>query len=298
MLRYPGSKRQLVPFIQDLVKANLPRPSLFVEPFAGGATASLRLAGSGTVQRVLIADLDPLVAALWKTAAFDTEWLVKAVWEEPVTVERWEEWRACTSTKRRDQAMKCLFLNRTTFSGILHGWAGPIGGKEQTSDYTIDCRFPKATIERRIRAVGALAATGRLVTVLTADFEDTMRYVREAYSWLESDEVVFYCDPPYVEKAPLLYEWSFDDGAHDRLANALYATKYRWILSYDDSPRVRARYAASRPGVNGHSVPKVDRLLVPHRYTAAGGPVRAKRDELVLTNLPTLPPPSTYRRII
>jgi hypothetical protein len=43
----------------------------------------------------------------------------------------------------RDIAVKCLFLNRTTFSGILHGRAGPMGGRKQQSDYKIDCRFNK-----------------------------------------------------------------------------------------------------------------------------------------------------------
>jgi hypothetical protein len=66
-------------------------------------------------------------------AAADTDWLIDRMWSEPVTLERWDHWRAWRPARPtdRDIAMKCLFLNRTTFSGILHGRAGPIGGRRQ-----------------------------------------------------------------------------------------------------------------------------------------------------------------------
>lgn len=49
-------------------------------------------------------------------------------------------------------AFACLFLNRTSFNGTLHWRAGPIGGKEQTSKYAIDCRFPRERLVQRLRA--------------------------------------------------------------------------------------------------------------------------------------------------
>lgn len=301
-LRYPGSKRQLVPIIESLVKANVPPPKLFVEPFVGGGTASLRLVGTGAVERVLLADLDPLVASFWKTAAFDTEWLLKAMWAEDVTVERWLHWREARvppgkRERRRHLALKCLFLNRTTFSGILHARAGPIGGKGQTSAYKIDCRFNKATMERRIVAVGDLAAAGRIVDVWCLDYETTLQRLQTRFAHLDTSSVVLYLDPPYVDKAIKLYGSSFDDDEHTRLTNTLTTCKYRWLLSYDDSPGIRVRYEVL-PATGQRPAPvRPARLLVEHFYSAAGGAARARRDELVVTNFPSVPDDPRYRSI-
>ena len=85
------------------------------------------------------------------------------MWDEPVTPERWDYWRSRRSTDLadREMAVKCLFLNRTTFSGILHGRAGPIGGRRQVSRYDIGCRFNKAALECRLRFIGDFYASNR-----------------------------------------------------------------------------------------------------------------------------------------
>jgi DNA adenine methylase len=286
-LRYPGAKRQLVPVIESLIGANIPPPRLLVEPFCGGATATLRLLGAGVAEHGVLADVDPLVAAFWKTAAFDTQWLIDAMHEEPITVARWDWWRAARPSGRRERALKCLFLNRTTFSGILHGRAGPIGGRAQTSDYKIDCRFGLDGLTRRINAVGDLAATGRLLDVWQADWRTTLADVPARFGMLEASEVVVYLDPPYLEKAMWLYAWSFDSSKHSELAAALRSdAPYRWLLSYDDNQTIRDLYIG-RPGQAA--------LHVSHRYTAAGLEARTVRDELLVTNLPVIPTSDRYR---
>ncbi len=286
-LRYPGAKRQLTRVIESIIRANVPPPRLLVEPFCGGATTSLRLVGGGAVEHVVLADADPLVASFWHVAAFETTWLVNRMREERVTVARWDWWRAFNPTTRKDKALKCLFLNRTTFSGILHGRAGPIGGRSQTSAYKIDCRFGKDGLERRIRAIGHLADTGRILDVWHGDWQQTLRRVRRDFDGLDPSEIVMYLDPPYVDKAPYLYEWSFEDQAHQALADALRACKdFRWLLSYDDNPVARRLY----PTGSGRTS-----LLVPHRYTAAGSNKRTTRDELLVTNYPEIPDSDQYK---
>lgn len=286
-LRYPGAKRQLVPVIEGLIAANIPPPRLLVEPFCGGATTTLRLLGAGVAEHGILADVDPLVAAFWKTAAFDASWLISSMHELTITVDEWDRWRAASPRSRRDRALKCLFLNRTTFSGILHGRAGPIGGRAQASKYTIDCRFGLEGLTRRINGVAELASTGRLLDVWQADWRTTLQRVSERFGFLEDHEVVVYLDPPYVDKALWLYEWSFDSGEHGALASALLAdTYYRWLLSYDDHGAVRDLYG----GQQGQTT-----LHVSHRYTAAGSEKRTVKDELLVTNLPTIPPSDDYR---
>ena len=280
-LRYPGAKRQLFHVLKAIINSNVPPPRLFVEPFCGGASVGLRFAGIGVVEHLVLADADPLVAAFWYTAAFDTNWLVEAMIEEEVTVARWDWWRLAQPSGRRDRALKCLFLNRTTFSGILHGRAGPIGGRAQASPYKIGCRYGVEGLERRIRAVGDLAATGRLLDVWNCDWRQSLRRA-SCFGGLTCDEVAVYLDPPYTQKAPELYEWSFDSRQHQELAAALNGTwGFRWVLSYDDTSAVRPLYA---------DCPGMTVCTVDYQYTAAGAGARTSRQELLVTSYPDIPP--------
>jgi DNA adenine methylase len=326
-LRYPGAKSGLVGVIGRLVAnatEKLGKTELFVEPFGGGASTALRLAAAGIVQRVLLADADPLVARFWQVAAADTEWLIDRMMDEPVTLERWDHWRNWqpSDSRDRDTAVKCLFLNRTTFSGILHGRAGPIGGRKQKSQYKIDCRFNKEGLAARLRFVGDLYASNRLVDVWCKDWKDTLGDVAEWYPQLIPNQVIAYLDPPYWSKSPKLYRRSFDpaggysevntvrpvsplethdwlDGlAHYKLAGYLrHEAQVRWILSYDDHPDLtqdEGLYAARRMSPSGDAAdPRgshswhITKRLVDLRYSASATKEhRGKRQELLITTLP------------
>jgi DNA adenine methylase len=128
-------------------------PDLFVEPFAGGASVSLAQLSFNLVERIALVDRSPLIASFWQTVFFDTDWLVDQVWKTEITLEKWERLRRQTPLSVRQRAFKCLYLNRTSFSGVLAPSAGPIGGKTQKSKYKIDCRFTKETLIKRIRRV-------------------------------------------------------------------------------------------------------------------------------------------------
>jgi DNA adenine methylase len=326
-LRYPGAKSGLVGVISDLIASATERlgtPQLFVEPFVGGASTALRLAAAGIVQRVLLADADPLVARFWQVAAADTDWLIDRMMDEPVTLERWDYWRNWQPSDPydRDTAVKCLFLNRTTFSGILHGRAGPIGGRKQTSQYKIDCRFNKEALAARLRFVGDLYASNRLADVWCKDWKDTLADVAEWYPRLIPNQVIAYLDPPYWSKSPKLYRKSFDpaggytelspnrptspleahewldDLAHYKLAEYLrHEAQVRWILSYDDHPDLtqdERLYAARRMSPSGDIADSdggrrwnISRRLVDLRYSASATKEhRGKRQELLITTLP------------
>ncbi|MFD8120026.1 DNA adenine methylase [Streptomyces fungicidicus] len=346
-LRYPGAKTGLSSLISQLIEAakkssQTRNVDLLVEPFAGGASTSLRLVGAGIVNRILLADADPLVAAFWQVAASDTENLVDRMTEEhalyvskggATALGRWDFWRSwipapgmSESTARFETAMKCLFLNRTTFSGILHGSAGPIGGRRQESKYSIGCRYNVDALAERIRYVGQLYDANRLVDVWCKDWKDTLADVPEWYADLIPDRVLAYLDPPYLEKSQKLYQTSFevhgypnapvadlqwdDNLLHYRLAEYLsHRMQFRWVLSYDAKPELLldpGLYAANRMepdrteremlGVKRWNISK---RVVTLRYTASARQGRGAAEEVLITTLPpsTVPLNDDFRPV-
>lgn len=271
----------MVSAIRQLIDANDPPPKLFVEPFCGGASVSLGLLAQDVVERVLLADLDPLVAAFWYEATANGEALVKDMRKLEVSVAEWDRWRSTRPRSSRNKALKCLFLNRTTFSGILEGSAGPVGGRAQQSDYPIGCRFNKDSIAERILTVHRLAREGRIVDVFSSRWQGTLDHAGWYAAEYDPKATVFYLDPPYIEKASRLYDLTFYEYEHRQLADHLRGTSHRWILSYDADPFVLDCY---------RGLGDIHEYRVVHHYTMTGlrsNPIPGR--EVLFTNLSNSP---------
>jgi DNA adenine methylase len=274
-LRYPGAKRRLAGYVSEAIRLNSLRPRVFVEPFAGGASVSLQLLNDGGVEAIVLGELDPLVASFWKVVFDDPNWLIDQLETVEVTVDNWKYFRDTSFHSHRDRALACIFLNRTSFSGILARTAGPIGGYKQESEYKIDCRFNVTTLTKRIRQIAALRE--RVLHVNHGDWHDTVNMVE---SWGYRDEEVFYyLDPPFYEKAARLYRHYFSHSDHEALHDRLVQLRQPWLLSYDLAPSIQALYAHNGLG------PKRVELL--YSASATGNLVEAQ--ELIITNLARLP---------
>jgi DNA adenine methylase len=274
-LRYPGGKRRLVAYIAALLRENDLQPDLFLEPFAGGASVALELADLGLVKQIALADLDPWVAAFWQTVFEDTDWLCRKVETITVDLETWDRLKRTKAQSRRWQALACLFLNRTSFNGALHWRAGPIGGRAQTSDHDLACRFPRARLIARMRACEKLANDGKVAWVRCQPALEAIRDARREAK--TSGKTIFtYLDPPFWAKSSLLYRYGFEDFHHEELAEALRWLREPWLLSYDVAHEVAELYEK-------HDVRRAEVELL---YTAAQ---RSAYDEMVVTNQPTLP---------
>lgn len=246
-LRYPGSKRRLFPYFRRVLEHNELRPALLVEPFAGGASVALEALHQGLVGSIGLVDRDPLVASFWQTVFFDTEWLVNQVLRLRVSLREWHRLRVTPGRTRRERAVACLYLNRTSFSGILATRAGPLGGKKQESEYPLDCRFPRDTLVRRIRQAGSYRSQVRFVWC--GKWQRTLTRIRElqARGTLPED-ICYYFDPPFFEKADRLYRFHFQDRDHRTFREALSQVAGAWILSYDVAPLLHELYANTRWG--------------------------------------------------
>lgn len=230
-LRYPGGKGSLGGFLGTLIEHQRIRCTTYVEPFAGGAGAALRLVYDEFVESIVLNDLDPGVAAFWRAVLAHTTEFVERVLSCEVTV---EEWYRCNHiyTNRIGDDMELgfatFFLNRTNRSGILT--ARPIGGLEQTGKWKIDARFNRRDLANRIKIVGRYR---NRIMICQQDGVDVIQ------DWLTSERTSFcYVDPPYLNNSADLYldTLAWDD--HVRLADLLRSTSRLWMVTYDCDCRV------------------------------------------------------------
>ncbi len=274
-LRYPGAKRRLSGYISEVLRLNGLRPKLFVEPFAGGASVALQLLTENLVDEIALGERDPFVASFWKIVFNDAEWLIDQIEKMEVTVERWRHFHDGTFRSDRERALACLFLNRTSFSGILADTSGPIGGYKQVSEYKVDCRFPVATLTKRIQQAASLS--DRVLFVSSGDWQKTVAKVQELR--YKKNKVFFYFDPPFYAKAERLYRFYFGDKEHEALHRRVVRIRQPWILSYDPAVPIIKLYAH-----NGQGPKRIE-----HLYSIAQSVELVRAEELIITNLPKLP---------
>ena len=64
--RYPGGKTWLVPRVRQWLRSLDARPSMLVEPFAGGGIISLTAVFEDLAEHAVLVELDRDVAAVWQ----------------------------------------------------------------------------------------------------------------------------------------------------------------------------------------------------------------------------------------
>ncbi len=229
-LRYPGGKAALAPFLAELMNNQRPRANTYIEPFAGGGGAALRLLYGEYVDRIVLNDLNPGIAAFWRTVFWHTEQLTDLISDCELSVEAWqryhEQYMSATGSDV-ELGFATLYLNRTNRSGILD--ARPIGGMKQTGKWKIGARFNRQGLIERVNILGPYRDR---VEVLQCDALDLLTSI-------DTKKCFLYVDPPYLTQGDELYLNTLRWDDHERLAKILTAHHNQWILTYDVIPEYR-----------------------------------------------------------
>ncbi|SDH05988.1 DNA adenine methylase [Aneurinibacillus thermoaerophilus] len=276
-LRYPGAKRQLVPYIGNLIKCNNLHGCTFIEPYAGSAVVGLELLKNNIIDRLILVERDVLIYSFWKCVFSATDELCNRIETLPVDIETWLKMKPLreVTVPHDDKIMELgvagLFFNRTNFSGILK--ANPIGGITQNSNYKIDCRFNKPVL---IDLIKNLSLIKEKVEVY---WDDAITFLNGYKANFLKKRHFVYFDPPYFSKGHKLYRHYYTINDHKKLANFVRNNKhFDWLISYDDEPYICGLYS----GMNAKYSPfYLD-------YTVSKGK-RSSGKELLISNLP-LPP--------
>ena len=235
-LRYPGGKSRLSGLLGQIRQLNRLGAHDLIEPFAGGAGASLALLYREEAPSIHINDADPAMFAFWWSALKRPRAFQKRVAEIAVTITEWEKQRAIYGSgklaSRFELGFAAFFLNRCNRSGIIRG-GGAIGGLEQSSQWKVDARFNKLTLRRRLQRLEEYQPR---ICVSGKDGTELLRS-------MDSQSSFFFIDPPYVKRGQTLYQNDLDLDYHARLAELLKTMSSRaWVLTYDDCPEVRELY--------------------------------------------------------
>lgn len=243
-LRYPGAKSKLVPYIQKLIETEDLKGCTLYEPYAGSAAVSFALLANGTISKAVINELDPLIYCFWVSVMEHTDELIQLIQSTDITLENWNKFSKYRDTyyiaskSTLEIGFAGLFLNRTSFSGILK--AGPLGGYKQTSSYAIDCRFNK---KRIINSIQELANFKNKVEIYNMDAIDFLK-LKTRYK--RNRKTFVYIDPPYYEKGPSLYRYYYEKNMHKSLAKFIKTKSYPWLISYDNSKEIKKLYQRSQ----------------------------------------------------
>jgi DNA adenine methylase len=248
VLRYPGSKYKISQIIVSQFPDALRLGALFNndgidyrEPFFGsGAIGFSVLKHLGSKDRVWINDLDRGIVRLWKSVKESPEELCERIRTFTPNVEKFYEFKAddgCDSRDPVESGFRKLALHQMSFSGLGVKAGGPIGGRNQSSEYNVQCRWnaPRLChqIQRRSKLLNRIGNGNVKITRL--DFSKVLADV--------PGNAFIYADPPYVEKGDDLYAHAMSLDDHRRLAMQLRTCPAPWVLSYDDHPFIRELYA-------------------------------------------------------
>lgn len=247
--RYPGGKTKLLPILREQLDPLIveydnyihinsfnTKHSSFIDVFVGGGSVLLDVAQRYPSIQLYANDKDSWIASFWEVvASVDNSKMLELfdLLSVKPTIELFYKLRETPAINIVERAYRAIFFNRTTFSGIAS--SGPIGGKDQKSKYTVDCRYNSKKLKEKIHVCHKLLVGRTIVSNL--DFAD--------YTELWNTDIPAYLDPPYFHKGGALYSQKMDAFQHEKLATLLQH-RDNWILSYDDCLEIRNLYNNSK----------------------------------------------------
>lgn len=234
-LRYPGGKSQTSGVVTSIIRDNGLISGDYAEPFAGGAGVACSLLLKNIVNNIHLNDLDKSIYSFWQSAIFQTEAFCRMIEDTPVTIEEWHRQKEIkeSTTNELQLGFSTFYLNRTNRSGIIRG--GVIGGKDQSGNYKLDCRFNKKNLINKIEKLSAQRDRIKLHNL------DAVRFIEEVLPTIPRNSLVN-IDPPYFKKGPALYENHFQPEDHIQLAQKISKIEQRWLVTYDNAPEIQSLY--------------------------------------------------------
>lgn len=230
--RYPGGKTWFVPLFRRWMTSFAQRPTVLIEPFAGGGILSLTAAFEKLAARVVMVELDANVSAVWKAIlGGDAKRLATQIQNFELTVESARHELSRVVSSNYERAFQTILKNRTAHGGILAEGAGIL--KHGENGKGILSRWYPQTIAKRIAKIAHIA---NRIDFIEGDAFAVMT------TYCADPDAAFVIDPPYTaggkRAGARLYNHSEID--HERLFAMCDQMRGDFLLTYDNAPEVRA----------------------------------------------------------
>lgn len=231
--RYAGGKTWLVPEVRRWIQTLSHRPTTFVEPFAGGAILGLTVAVEGLADKVVLCELDPDVAAVWRVvfgrSHVDANWLFDSIQKAELTEQYVRDIIGEEPSSIRGRAFRTIIKNRCQRGGILAPGAGLVKAGENGKGL-LSRWYPETLVER----MKVLRAVRERVTFLQGDAFEVID------DYADDPRAAFVVDPPYTaggkKAGSRLYLHNSID--HDLLFDSMAKVEGAFLMTYDDAPEV------------------------------------------------------------
>lgn len=229
--RYPGGKTWFVPAFREWMRHMHPKPEMLVEPFAGGGIISLTALFENHVNRVVMAEKDEEVAAVWQSVVSgDGPWLADRILSFNISRESVLSELSKPAVEIREKAFQTILKNRTFHGGVLAKGSGLI--KLGENGKGIRSRWYPKTLAKRILNLE------KIINRIDFRCEDGLKAMK---GFSDRDETVFFIDPPYTaggkKAGKRLYKYSEID--HEKLFAICERLQGDFLITYDNADEVK-----------------------------------------------------------
>jgi DNA adenine methylase len=217
--RYAGGKYYARAKILPLIQSH----NSYVEPFVGGGSIFF---AKQKAKSNWLNDLDSDLINCYTQIRDNPLKVIELLRGEVATKERHSEYRSMIVENEIQAAAKYFYLNRTSFSGIMHPHKGYFG---------YDVKYSKPP-EKWADCIIETSSKLQKVRLTSLDFETVIDTA--------VDGSFMFIDPPYFDVSEKLYRHTFETDDHKRLSDCLKRNKSRLnlLVTYDNSDFIRSTF--------------------------------------------------------
>ena len=301
LLAWVGGKAALFPFIEG----KFPAHDGYVDVFTGGLNMTLNKRLS---KYNIINDINGNIANVYKCVANPVaSKIMQELCDYPYSRELHEYFREIYNNAtywqqytQAERAIMYIYLNRTSFNGKMQSYS-----PSEKGGLWYEMRRIIKEISRKFNE-GSFVIENMHFRDLILGKERDGKVLSKGY---DRDKFLLYLDPPYwitaTSSGSDYYEKVMDVEEHIELRDILVSKvkKAKWILSYDDVPKIRSLYGIKQDVfTHTDSLPmevskqgKIWAILTPPKLQSAGtrannavGNEQTVKSELLIANYPLM----------
>ena len=224
--RYPGGKTWFVPFFRKWMRNKKQKPSILIEPFAGGGIIGLTAGFENLADKIILVEKDENVAIVWKVILEkDYNKLADEILSFNLNFDSVRKILESKPVSIYKKALQTIVCNRVSYGGIMAHGSGLT--KKGENGKGLASRWYPDTLAKRIQRIGHIR--DKFSFIHGCGFS-----VIEKYKGVNNS--CFFIDPPYTVAGKRLYKYHKID--HQLLFDLFRNSTGDFIFTYDTNKEI------------------------------------------------------------